>query len=168
MPKGTAHLLCGLPASGKTSFAKTLEATALRFSVDEWMIRLYGHHISRELFDERLERCTKLILDLSKTLTSQQLAVILDFGFWKKAARAYATSFLKTHKIPFKFYYFDVPQKELWRRLELRNQNLPEGTFEITQDMLLMFSKQFEEPNADEGFEIIRPAQVNLPKSKLT
>ncbi len=157
MSKGTAHLLCGLPASGKTSFAKTLEATALRFSIDEWMIKLYGHHMSRELFDERLKLCTKLILDLSDTLTAQQLDVVLDFGFWKKAARAYATNLLKTHNIPFKFYYFDVPQEELWRRLELRNKNLLEGTFKITQDMLIMFSKQFEEPSTDEGFKIIRP-----------
>jgi len=37
------HLLCGLPGAGKTAYAYSLEAElpAVRFSLDEWMLRLY-------------------------------------------------------------------------------------------------------------------------------
>lgn len=39
----TVHLLCGLPGAGKTTLARRLEAglPAIRFSLDEWMLRLY-------------------------------------------------------------------------------------------------------------------------------
>lgn len=40
----TLHLICGLPCAGKTTFARQLEQThqALRFTPDEWHIRLFG------------------------------------------------------------------------------------------------------------------------------
>lgn len=42
--KAQIHLLAGLNGAGKTTFARHLEATipAVRFSLDEWMLRLYG------------------------------------------------------------------------------------------------------------------------------
>lgn len=38
------HLLAALNGAGKTTLARRLEATlpAARFSLDEWMLRLYG------------------------------------------------------------------------------------------------------------------------------
>jgi predicted kinase len=39
----TVHLLCGLPGAGRTTHARRLaaERPAVRFSLDEWMLRLY-------------------------------------------------------------------------------------------------------------------------------
>jgi len=156
-PMSCIHALCGLPGSGKTTYAKTLERSGcIAFSADDWMIKLYGHHMPREVFDDRMERCTNLILDISKDLTSKGVSVVLDFGFWKQTDRQKIVHFAKQNNIPLKFYYLDVPQKELWQRLEKRNQNLSEGTFEITKAMLEMFSSWFEEPSKTEGFELIR------------
>lgn len=153
------HALCGLPGSGKTTFAKELErSSSIRFSADDWMIKLYGHHMPRELFDERLQLCTDLILSITKDLFERDVSVVLDFGLWKRADRAYLGAFMQEHSIPFKLYFFDVPQEELWTRLEKRNQNLSEGTFEITKEMLTMFTSWFEPPNETEGFELIRIA----------
>lgn len=44
----TLHLICGLPCSGETTLAKTLELkhSALRLSPDEWIGRLYGADIA--------------------------------------------------------------------------------------------------------------------------
>ena len=40
----TAHLIHGYLGAGKTTFARQLERDipAIRFSHDEWMVRLYG------------------------------------------------------------------------------------------------------------------------------
>ena len=52
----TVHLLCGKVGSGKTTFARRLEQNgAVRYSVDDWMLRLYGAHMPRQEFDARLE-----------------------------------------------------------------------------------------------------------------
>ena len=49
--------------------------------------------------------------------------------------------------------YFDVPHEELRRRLRLRNQALPPGTFEIDDAALDLFTAQFEPPAPDEAAE---------------
>lgn len=51
----TLTLLCGLPGSGKTTYARRLEERGtLRLSSDDWMVPLFGHHMPREVFNERL------------------------------------------------------------------------------------------------------------------
>jgi predicted kinase len=43
-------MLCGMTGSGKTTFATKLEneLPAICFSIDRWMIELYGYHMDRK------------------------------------------------------------------------------------------------------------------------
>ena len=152
----TVHLLCGKVGSGKTTFAKRLEQNgAVRFSVDEWMLRLYGPHMPRKEFDARLALCLDLILDLSERLALLRVPVVLDAGFWWRAQREEARRRLTEKGVPWCFHFFEVPEPELWRRIEQRNQERPHGTFEITREMFLLFCGWFEEPQADEEFHLV-------------
>ncbi|MFD2175977.1 AAA family ATPase, partial [Veronia pacifica] len=47
------YFVCGFIGSGKTTYSKILadRQGAFRFSIDEWMIPLYGEHMEREVFD---------------------------------------------------------------------------------------------------------------------
>ena len=85
----TVFMLCGLTGSGKTTYAERLERehSAVRFSVDEWMIALHGHHMPREVFDERLAAIKDLLWDVARRLLALGINVVLDFGFWKRAER---------------------------------------------------------------------------------
>ena len=150
--------MCGLPGSGKTTCAKKLEQThnAVRFSLDEWMIALYGHHMSRELFDARLERCKNLILETAEKLLVRGVSVVLDFGFWKRDERQQMKAWLETRNLDYKFYYFDLPFETLWERLEVRNNKLPNGTFEVSRDMLELFWGWFEVPTDTENLTLVR------------
>lgn len=49
------YFVCGFIGSGKTTYSKALAEKhgAFRFSIDEWMIPLYGEHMEREVFDKR-------------------------------------------------------------------------------------------------------------------
>ena len=40
------HLIYGFVRAGKTTFARKLESeiSAIRFTHDEWMVKLYGHN----------------------------------------------------------------------------------------------------------------------------
>ena len=83
-------MMCGPTGSGKTTFAKRLERehNAVRMSVDEWMIALHGHHMPREVFDERLARIKDLLWNMARRLLELGVNVVLDFGFWKRTDRS--------------------------------------------------------------------------------
>lgn len=81
----TLHLVCGLPGSGKTTFAKALaeKTKAIRLSPDEWMSSL-GMHIYDEAARTRVEG---LQWSLAQQLLAAGVSVILDNGFWSKSER---------------------------------------------------------------------------------
>ena len=150
-----AHLLCGKPGSGKTTLARQLEADGLvRFTLDEWMIRLYGHHMPREVFDARKDKCMDLILHLATRLARLNVSVVLDCGFWTRSSRLGALDRLLGTDAQTILHYFEVDDAELQDRLARRNSDLPPGTFEITPEMVATFSEQFEPPTDDEDHVI--------------
>ena len=83
----TVHLLCGLPGSGKTTFARELEEThrAIRYTYDEWMVQLYGR--SPEQFETLFNRVSNLIWRTATRNLALGTDVILDKGFWYKKDR---------------------------------------------------------------------------------
>lgn len=144
-------LLCGKTGSGKSTYARQLEAAgAMRFSTDEWMIRLFGHHMPRELFTERLATCERMVLELAAQLAVRGVDSVIDHGFWRRAGRDAARALLAQAPAEVELVYFDIPDAVLERRLHARNAALPEGTFEITAEMFDQFSSWFEAPAPDE------------------
>lgn len=83
------YFVCGFIGSGKTTYSKELAKKygAFRFSIDEWMIPLYGEHMERELFDSRLAALQDLFKDSALQLFTLGVPVIFDFGFWRKFDR---------------------------------------------------------------------------------
>lgn len=150
-------MLCGMTGSGKTTLATKLEheLPAICFSIDRWMIELYGHHMNRKDFDLRMAIVKKLIWKTVKRLIALDINVILDYGFWLAKERIEVSSEIRNiGGIPV-IYFMNAPLKILKQRLNKRNESLPTGTFEITEEMLNMFMIQFEPPTAKEGIEIV-------------
>jgi predicted kinase len=150
-------LLCGMTGSGKTTLARTLEAevTIVRFTIDEWMIELFGHHMSRELLDARLATLRRLIWGTAERLLALGIHVVLDEGFWRADGRAEAARRAVAAGGEPVLVYLAVPLSVLEERLERRNAQLPGGTYEITPEMLASFHAGFETPTADEGIRLI-------------
>jgi predicted kinase len=149
-------LLCGKTGSGKSSYARQLEAAgAMRFSTDEWMIRLFGHHMSRELFTERMATCESMVLDFAAQLAARGVDSVIDNGFWRRAGRDAARALLAHAPAEIELVYFDIPDAVLKERLHARNAALPEGTFEITTEMFDQFSSWFEAPEPDEHARVV-------------
>jgi predicted kinase len=78
--------------------------------------------------------------------------VVIDAGFWRREDRLKVRARLEQKGVRTYLHYFDVPEDELWQRLERRNRDLPKGTFEITREMFELFLGWFEPPGPDEEY----------------
>lgn len=86
------HLLAGLNGAGKTTLARHLERTlpAVRFSLDEWMLRLYDLSFDDPRYPELADTCRELIWDLAAQVLRSGTPVILDWNMWSRQRRAEA------------------------------------------------------------------------------
>jgi predicted kinase len=144
----TLHIVCGLPASGKTTLAKQLEHTlpALRLSADELTTRLVGAP-----FDETKDEIAKTILaEIALRALSLGVDVVLEGGFWYKSERDVMRNLALGVGAGTMIHFLDVPLDELRRRIEQRNSALPEHTYRITIEQLNRWTCLFERPSESE------------------
>ena len=148
----TLHLIVGLPCSGKTTFAKQLEleVSALRLTPDEWHTRLFGLDLEHPEHDARHDLIEAIMWDVAARALQLGTNVILDFGFWGKSERIDYRARASQLGADSKVHFLDVPEQELLARLEIRNANLPAGTFQIPASKLLEWMKVFQAPSEDE------------------
>ena len=84
----TAHLLSGLPCSGKSTFAKFLveENGGVLFSLDYWLITLHGRYSLADVGNNehvrRVIACRQIISDVACEFLRHGLDVVLDDGFF--------------------------------------------------------------------------------------
>lgn len=87
MPR--VHLLCGLNGAGKTTHARHLEAglPAVRFSLDEWMLRLHEMRFDHPQYAALAGKCTDQIWDLALQVLAAGVDVVVDWNQWSRARR---------------------------------------------------------------------------------
>jgi|JI10StandDraft_1071094.scaffolds.fasta_scaffold17325_3 predicted kinase len=120
----TAHLICGYIGSGKTTFARQLEADtgARRFTHDEWMVKRYGVNPPADRFEQYYDEVSADIWQAALERLAQGQDVILDFGFWKRSSRDDARARLSSYDV--KFYVVVCDLETAWSRVQERNHNL--------------------------------------------
>ena len=148
----TLHLICGLPCSGKTTYAKQLEreVDALRLTPDEWHVRLFGHDVLEEERDARHDLIEALLWKVAARVLTLDVNVILDFGFWGKGEREDYRSRAAALGAKSELHLLDVPTEVLLERLEKRNAELPEGATYIPEVKLKEWIGWFQLPTQDE------------------
>ena len=144
----TLFLICGLPASGKTTAALALERdhNAVRLAPDEWMARIVGDGWDHK----RREQVDKVQWALAQRLLTLGLNVVLENGFWRRTERDTYRARASELGADSKLIYCDASRDELKRRLVLRNADLPPDTFVVTPEQLDKMWPRFEPPSEDE------------------
>jgi predicted kinase len=150
-------LVVGCTGAGKTTYARKLadEIGAIRFSIDEWMVPLFGEDRPEPIrFDwmmERVSRCEAMIFELVLQVVARGCPAVLDLGFTKKAHREKFRTLCAKVGLSVALHFVDVLRETRWLRVEQRNRAKGE-TFAMTVDrsMFDFMETMWEPPQPDE------------------
>lgn len=149
----TLHLICGLPGAGKTTLAKQLEANmhTIRLCPDEWIHALVSSNAERVELDRLRDPVEKLQWSLAQSLLRTGVDVILESGVWSREERIAYRNTAKELGAEVALHYLNIPKEELWRRIQLRNLETPQGGFRISEHELDEWCTWFTPPDATES-----------------
>ena len=148
----TLILICGMAGAGKTTLAKQLEESlrAFRLSPDEWIKAVIRDESDMRELTRLRDPVESLQWQMAKKLLCLGVPVILENGFWGKEERARFRSEAKTLGARVELYYLDVSKEEAWTRIESRNFELSEGSFQIARDEFDSWWTSFTPPDLEE------------------
>jgi predicted kinase len=157
MSRPTLFLTIGLPGTGKTTDARSIEVErgALRLTKDEWIKALYGTQnppAASDVIEGRLIEIGLRALELG-------LDVVIDFGLWGKDERSALRQAAADRGADCQLRYYQLTAAEQRRRLDLRQADNPEVTWPILDEELASWAQVIEVPTAGEldGSEPIDP-----------
>ena len=151
------YLIAGFIGSGKTTFSKKLESEteALRFTKDEWVIKVLGNNPKTDNFAKVDDFLTNLATDVALKCADHGVDVIIDDGFWFKKQRDDVIKRINDIGANVKGYYLRCPRNILEQRTLKRSKQISDNSFEIDKEMFAKYYLSFQEPSPDEGFILI-------------
>lgn len=146
--QATLIVMIGLPACGKTTLARRLQAErgALRLTPDEWM---------KPLFDDSEADGKRNVLEgrfvwLAMDALRAGVDVVIDFGVWSRNERSALRALAADAGVRSELVYLAVSIDEQLDRIRGRNELDPSNSFDISESDLRHFVTFFEEPDNDE------------------
>src|SRR6202050_4050595 len=141
-------LICGLPASGKSTLARLLapEIPAIRLDKDGWTAQL-GVDVWDEEFRVRLEQ---QLWVLTQDLLGRGQSVILEWGHWARVERDEKRLGARVLGVEVELHYLDVPLAELIERAERRNASGEWTASPMTRAHFERWATIFEPPDEEE------------------
>lgn len=160
--KPLAHIVIGFIGSGKTTFARKLEqeTRAVRFTKDEWMVRLFGNTPPRDKFEEYDNRMASLATDMALKCLAAGMNVIIDEGFLVKEQRDEISDKVNNVGAVPKFYYIEIPFEIMKARTLKRSENPPVDAYSIGEESFNHYWKFFPRPGKEEECELIDQASI--------
>ena len=141
---GRLILVCGLPGSGKTTHARTLEQSlpAIRLSADDWMAAL-----GIDLYDEpQRQRIESLQWHFGRQLLRLGRIVIIEWDTWARSERDALRLEARAEGADVELHFFTAPVEILFERIRRRGIENPP----IDREALQRWAKLFEAPTLEE------------------
>ena len=155
------YLLCGLPGSGKTTWA--VEATkrdggVIRLSPDEWIHTITDRATGAAdpavdpalNMEELRDSIEKIQWQLAQQLLERGVSVILENGFWSEHERERYRTKAKRLGARVKLVFLNATFDALWDRIDRRNRDEQNSSFPVTEAELESWWGIFEPPTAEE------------------
>jgi predicted kinase len=137
--------VCGLPGSGKTTFARVLESRlrAVRFSPDEWMDALSLDQYN----EEKRGKIEALQWKFGRELLARGLTVIIEWGTWGKSERDALRLGARALGAAVELHYLSAPLEVLFDRImQRRGMEIPP----VERDLMSQWFESFEAPTPAE------------------
>ncbi|MEV7188759.1 ATP-binding protein [Kitasatospora sp. NPDC093102] len=156
--RGVVVMMCGLPGSGKSTYAQALEGRGYtRLSIDEVVWTRIGHDAA-DLDPAEYERLKSAIeQELWKELTrlmEAKLPVVIDYSFWSRATRDRYKRAIENHGCRWELTHLRTDLETLRRRLATRSRRNDANSVTVSDELLERYSANFEEP-IGEGERVI-------------
>ena len=141
-------LICGLPASGKTTLARQLaeEIPAIRLDKDQWVTQL-GHDVWDDDLRVRVER---QLWALTQELLAHGQSVILEWGHWARAERDAKRLGARSLGVGVELHYLDAPLDDLIERAERRQASGEWTAAPMTRAHFEQWATVFQAPDEEE------------------
>jgi predicted kinase len=145
-----------LPGAGKTTYARRLAADtpAVRFTLDEWMLRLYPWRYDEPEYVAHLDGCKDLIWDVARQVLALGHDVVLDWNQWSRERRAEWRQRAEAVGCPVVLHHLETPVDTAIRRVEERAARAAPRSHLVDAAAVRHLQTILEEPGGDEGMEI--------------
>ncbi len=158
MPKPSTRLvlICGLPASGKSTLARELapKIPAIRLDKDGWVTQL-GADVWDDGFRVRLER---QLWALTQDLLAQDQSVILEWGHWARAERDEKRLAARALGVGVELHYLHAPLEQLIERAARRTASGEWTASPMTRAHFAQWATVFQPPDEEEFLLFDMPA----------
>jgi len=157
--KGMLIFFCGKMGAGKSTKSKLLadEENAVLISEDEWLSSLYPDQITS--FDDYV-MFSRQLKPLIKTHVQNILMtgtnVVMDFPANTIAQRQWFKGLISEIGATHKLIYLHISDEVCLKHIAKRRTEQPERATFDTEEVFYQVSQYFQEPMADEGFNIER------------
>lgn len=153
------HLIYGKLCSGKSTLARKLAAQekAVILSCDELMLTLFPDDGLGSAYEVISSRVAEYLWKKAFDIVEAGADVILDWGFWQKAARDRAAARCQERNIPVVRHLIDLTDEQWHARIEKRNQAIRRGEgqgYLVDEGLYKKFLSRYEAPTADEADRI--------------
>ena len=148
LPQTRLVLICGLPASGKSTLARQLadRIPAVRLDKDEWVTNL-GGDVWDDAFRVRVEA---QLWALTLELLAQGQSVILEWGHWARIERDEKRLGARSLGVEVELHLLDAPLDELIERADRRTALGEWTAAPITRAHFEEWSTIFQRPDEEE------------------
>jgi predicted kinase len=149
-------IVCGLPGSGKTALARSLESRlrAVRFCPDEWM-----NALSLNIYDEeRRGKIEALQWKIGQELLALGLMIIIEWGTWGRSERDTLRLGARAIDAAVELHYLSAPADVLFERLQRRALENPP----IERDEVSRWFEMFQAPTPQEMALFDEPLVADL------
>ena len=141
-------LICGLPASGKSTLARRLatERQAIRLDKDAWVADLGG-----DVWDDDFRvRVESLLWGLTQDLLAQGVSVILEWGHWARVERDEKRLGARALGAGVELHYVTAPIDELLGRAQQRTASGEWTAEPMTREHFETWATMFQAPDEEE------------------